>query len=182
MTTAAPRFTALSLPEFRALVRSYPWTRRVTQVHMHHTWSPARKDYTGEATIQGMWRYHVHENGWADIAQHVTIAPDGVIWSGRDWNQPPASNAGSNGTAAAGPFMFEMVGNFDLGHDVLDGPQLESVYGVIVAVEDQFALATAALRFHRQLGSPKTCPGSGIDYADFLERVRAYRLGRKVIA
>lgn len=178
----APDFVPLSLAAFRVRVRDFAWTRRVTAIHMHHTWKPERKDYAGESTIRAMWNYHVNDQGWADIAQHVTVAPDGIIWTGRDWNMAPASNAGDNGDAAAGPFMFEMVGNFDRGHDVLDGPQLESVYGVIVAVEDHFGLATNALKFHRDLGSPKTCPGNGIDYADFLERVRAYRLGRRVIA
>ena len=41
-----------------------------------------------------MARTHVAVRGFEDIAQHVTVAPDGKIWTGRDWNnRRPASAA-----------------------------------------------------------------------------------------
>ena len=154
-----------------ALTR-FRWTRRITQVHMHHTWSPARKDWNGVKTLLAMRDFHVNTNGWDDIAQHLTIAPDGTLWTGRDWNRAPASSAGFNGTRVEGPFMFETVGNFDLGHDPFDGAQRSAVLGVIVRLQLRFGLVPETLKFHRDLGSPKTCPGSGITYSDVLAAVR----------
>ena len=87
-----------------------------------------------------MLRHHVHDRGFEDIAQHVTIAPDGAIWTGRDWNRTPASvGFGMNG----GVFMFEMIGNFDNGHDAFEGAQHDATIAVIDIVQRQFALACA---------------------------------------
>ena len=176
----SPPFAPLTIAEFRARLAATRWTRRVTAVHMHHTWLPNHAQWRNERdkhdVIVGMWRFHTKENGWSDIAQHLTIAPDGVLWTGRDWNRAPASSGGHNGTSAAGPFMFETIGNFDAGHDRLEGVQRGAVIAVIALVQAQFGLAPETLRFHRQLGSPKTCPGSGIDYAEIAREVAAARL------
>lgn len=127
---------------------------------MHHTFRPdhARWREIGSAACQdGMCRFHVGDLGWADIAQHVSIMPDGIIWSGRDWNMTPASvGFGMN----RGVFMFEAVGNFDAGCDRLEGAQLESVLLVIRSVQKRFALPPEALLFHREVPqTEKTCPG-----------------------
>ena len=111
-------------------------------------------------------------NGWQDIAQHITIAPDGSIWLGRNWNLPPASAAGHNGNAVAGPFMFEMIGNFDLGGDRFDGEQRKTTLEVITRVQRHFELTPETLVFHNAM-STKTCPGTGIDHAAIVEDVRA---------
>ena len=131
-----PRFTSLTLDEFADLLQRLDFTRRIDAVHMHHTWRPNHAQYRGESTIEAMWRFHTRENGWRDIAQHVSIGPDGSIWTGRDWNLPPASAAGFNGNAMAGPFMFETIGDFDRGKDRLEGAQLAAVVGVIARVQD----------------------------------------------
>ena len=159
---------------FAEAVKKFNWRRRINQVHMHHTWSPDHKTWKGEQSQNGMWNYHTKQMGWGDIAQHVTIAPDGIIWGGRDWNASPASSSGYNGSGSTGPFMFEMAGNFDTGHDVLRGPQLLSAMHVTAMIMHQFKLPVEALKFHRHLGSPKTCPGSGVDYETMLGELQSY--------
>lgn len=168
-------FHRLSRPAFAELLARFRFTRAVREVHMHHTWRPNHADYTGIATIQAMADYHVRVRGWSDIAQHVSVAPDGSLWTGRSWNQSPASSVGHNGTAAAGPFMFEIIGNFDVGHDAFAGAQRDAVLELIARVQHRFGLPPESLRFHRQLGSPKTCPGTGIDYDETVAAVRAVR-------
>lgn len=168
-------FVPLTREQFGDALTRFRWTRRVTSVHMHHTWKPTRADWKGVRTVEGMYDFHVRENGWSDIAQHVTIAPDGTIWTGRDWNAPPASSGdrrGNNGTVIEGPFMLEIVGNFDIGHDPFAGVQRAATLGVVVRVQRRFGLAPESLKFHRDLGSPKTCPGSGVVYGDVLAAVR----------
>jgi len=175
------RFTGATFGD--ALAR-FAWTRRVTSVHLHHTWRPRRADWRGFETVVAMWRYHTVTNGWRDIAQHLTIAPDGGLWTGRDWNAPPASSGdrpGNNGTRAAGPFMIELVGDFDVGRDPFDGAQRAAALGVIARLQLRFTLPPDSLRFHRDLGSEKSCPGSSIEYADVLTAVAAERRRLSVV-
>lgn len=169
-------FHALTPERFRAAVEGFGWRRRVWRVDLHHTFRPdhARWRAIGSlACVEGMWRAHVLERGFDDIAQHVSIMPDGSVWTGRDWNVTPASvGFGLN----RGVFMLETVGNFDLGCDVLEGAQLASVLDVIGTVQQRFALPPEALLFHREVPvTDKTCPGTGVSKAEVLAGLRARR-------
>jgi hypothetical protein len=168
-------FTPLTRAQFDDYLAKFKWTRQITNVHMHHTWQPNHAQWQGLKSVRGMYDYHTRTNGWSDIAQHVTIAPDGIIWLGRNWNKSPASSNGFNGNNLKGPFMFETVGNFDKGKDKLEGEQLKSVLHVIAAIQENRKLQTENLKFHRHLNSPKTCPGSGVSYDDILDQVDVYK-------
>lgn len=165
-------FRKITREEFASVLAQFPFTRHVTGVHMHHTFIPDHAQYRGHDSIVAMWRYHTVEKGWRDIAQHITISPDGAIWLGRNWNWPPASAAGFNGNDAAGPFMFEMIGNFDVGRDVFGGEQRRTALEVIARVQKRFGLAPGTLAFHNTMSS-KSCPGSAVDYDDVLSEVTA---------
>ncbi|MEO4016294.1 N-acetylmuramoyl-L-alanine amidase, partial [Pseudomonas rossensis] len=171
---STPTFIRLSLEQFTQLLAQYPFSRKINAVHMHHTWRPSRRDFKGHETIVGMWRYHTQTNGWSDIAQHITIDPQGFIWLGRNWNQPPASAAGHNGNASFGPFMFEMIGDFDQDRDPFDGPQRDSALRVVALVQEKFDLPLESLRFHSSMSS-KSCPGSSLDYQQILAEVQGLR-------
>lgn len=168
------RFVRLTFIDFRKLVDSFDWKRQVNAVHVHHTWRPSHDQWQGLKSIEGMWRFHTQERHWSDIAQHVTIDPEGFIWTGRGWNQPPASAVGFNGSRQAGPFMFEMVGDFDLGRDPFGGAQKDTALAVTAYLCEKFKLGTEAVRFHNEL-SGKSCPGTGIDRLTFLSEVAARR-------
>jgi hypothetical protein len=169
-------FAALTREDFAAAIDNFSWSRRVWRVDMHHTFVPdhARwREFGSAACCAAMQRHHVEERAFEDIAQHVTIAPDGLIWTGRDWNRTPASvGYGMNG----GVFMFEAIGNFDVGCDRLEGAQYETVIAVIDIVQRRFALPVHALLFHRDVPqTDKTCPGSGVDKGAILRAVAARR-------
>ena len=177
-------FHPLTRAEFAEVLRKFPFARRVDAVHMHHTWSPDHADYLrdgGLGTIEGMWRFHTQVRKWSDIAQHVSIAPDGTIWTGRNWNSSPASAVGYNGSSAVGPFMFETIGNFDIGHDRLEGEQLESVLTVITLVQQRFSLAPETLHFHREMTDQKSCPGTGLKREDILKLAKAHAAARAML-
>lgn len=176
-------FRHLSIKDFARLLarfRADPGSRHIDAVHMHHTRKPDHttfRRYRGAhkvRVIDGMHDYHTGTNGWSDIAQHVTIDPDGGIWTGRNWNQPPASASGHNGNRRSGPFMFEMIGNFDQNHDKLEKDQLDAVLHVIALVQLFFDLPVESLRFHNAM-SGKTCPGSSVDRQDILRQVNMLR-------
>jgi hypothetical protein len=168
-------FVQLTLEQFSALLHQFPFERQIAAVHMHHTWKPDHSMYRGLASIEAMYQFHTVNNGWSDIAQHITIAPDGTIWTGRNWNDPPASSIGFNGNREFGPFMFEMIGNFDQGRDPFDGPQRESALTVTALVQKQFGLDADSLRFHNQMTTVKTCPGNSIDRLEILKAVADIR-------
>ena len=169
-------FRPLTIDMFVREVERFEWARRVWRVDMHHTFAPdhARwREIGSQMCCQGMWRHHVIARSFEDIAQHVTIAPDGAIWTGRDWNKTPASvGYGMN----RGVFMFEMIGNFDDGGDVLAGAQLDATVAVIDIVQRRFALPAWALLFHRDVPqTDKTCPGTSLLKSEIIEMVRARR-------
>jgi len=146
---------------------------KITEVHVHHTYSPNHSHFTGNNHRElqdGMKRYHMKNRGWSDIGQHITIFPDGKIVTGRNINTPPASATKYNDSDAdhKHPFMFEMVGNFDKGHDNLTGKQLQSV----LDVTRYFYNKGAIIRFHREMAD-KSCPGSGISKTWFVNMVKS---------
>jgi hypothetical protein len=172
-TMPAP-FLPLTVAQFAAALGAFNFRRQITAVHMHHTFRPNHSQWRGLASVESMHRFHTQERGFSDIAQHLTIAPDGTLWTGRDWNRSPASASGHNGNAMAGPFMFETVGDFDIGRDRLEGAQLEAVLEVIATVNRKFNLPDETLLFHNQAAA-KSCPGTSIKRGDFLQLLAAHR-------
>lgn len=147
------------------------------ECHVHHTWKPTHKSFNGRNHIQlqkNMRSFHMDTNGWSDIGQHISIFPDGVIVTGRDFNRNPASIKGSNSRA----FMFETIGNFDikgtgvknsLGYDELNGKQLETVLKIVRYFIDR--LGESSIVFHRER-SGKTCPGTSIDKKELIKQAK----------
>ena len=70
--------------------------------------------------------------------------------------------------------MFEMIGNFDRGHDVFAGPQRDTVLKVIALIQERFDLPPSSLRFHNSL-SGKSCPGNALDYVEIVASVAQIR-------
>ncbi|MCQ0092535.1 peptidoglycan recognition family protein [Roseovarius sp. M141] len=167
-----PPFLNLTPAQFSDAVKAYAWSTPKTEIHVHHTWRPNHSQYRGLPTIQGMYNYHTGTNHWSDIAQHVSIGPDGSIWTGRAWSRSPASASGFNGSHV---FMFETIGDFDTSKDPLTRDQLDAVLHVVASLQRHFSLTDPdCVRFHNQM-SGKTCPGSSIDRAAFLEQVAEKR-------
>lgn len=163
-------FRRFDVAQFAELVRAFPFKREITSFHVHHTWIPRRSDFAGVKSIEAMDRHHRLVRKFSDIAQHITLDPDGFIWSGRSWNSPPASALGFNGNSKAGPFMMEMIGDFDTGQEPFDGVQADNAYRVVAIILKHFRLRPDAIRFHNEM-SAKTCPGTSIDKKAFVQNV-----------
>ena len=96
------RIEVLSLSEFETLLAAWTPARRITEVHVHCTDHPRHAEFRGRASVEAMRAYH-QSIGMADIAQHLTIDPRGLVWTGRPFDVMPASVRGHNGTPHAGP-------------------------------------------------------------------------------
>ena len=173
-----------SVSRFLENVCATVWEQPKTEIHIHHTWIPSHKHYNGEKSIVAMRNFHLSQ-GYIDIAQHVTIAPDGEVWDGRPWNIAPASAKPRDGKIFnhAGVFMIEVLGDFDLGNDRLEGAQLEATlqsvgflqeffYQVDITtnphvgktkqtVSRSYQRQQPGIRFHNEM-DPKSCPGTSI--------------------
>jgi N-acetylmuramoyl-L-alanine amidase len=146
-------------------------SRKITAVHIHHTWRPTAGQWWGKQTVEAMRRVHMEERGWNDIAQHLTIGPDGSLWSGRALAAAPASAIGHNGNASEGPFMIEMVGDFDIGRDPFRAPQSTMVYRAVALLCLHFNLRAQDVRFHREFNAAKSCPGTQLGLEPFRAEV-----------
>jgi hypothetical protein len=135
---------------------------RITEVHWHHTYQPDHAAFRrdgAEKLVRAMYRFHTQTRGWRHLGQHVTIDPAGYVWQGRPWTLTPASAVGHNGTEAAHPFMFEMIGDFRSGRDALTGAQLDAASLVTAVVQRKFGLVPDKLRFHKHMQATE-CPGA----------------------
>lgn len=180
--------TKLTIEEFEARVRAFPWAGRVISLHPHHT-TNYKSAWKGRASIAMLYHAHVDPpryvngvnvggRGWRDFGQHVTLDPFGDVWLGRSWNDAPASATGHNGHDNRDrPFMIEVFSNFqgDATHapDILEGKQRESLVRIIAAVQAHFGLPADALMFHREMGAT-ACPGK-ISKTELISSVTTYR-------
>lgn len=160
-------FIPLSTQQFAELLSKFTFTRQITAVHVHGTWRPNHSQDKGLASVESMFTFHTKTNGWSDIAQHLTIDSRGVIWTGRSWNQTPASASGHN----TGAFMFEMIGDFDRGKDKFTDPQMLTAHVVTALVLRKCGLRLNNIRFHNEFTDLKTCPGTSIDLTTFRQAV-----------
>jgi hypothetical protein len=171
-------FKKYTLEQYVKYLETFVGKVKFPEVHVHGTWKPSIanfRKYPGEHYMQSMYQTHM-SRGFGDIAQHATIDPDGFIWDGRSLLKYPASATGYNdsddGDSRSHPFMFEMIGNFDVGQEKLEGAQLRTAVGLTSAVVDLFG---STIKFHREMTNLKTCPGSGISKAEFVAQVKRYK-------
>ena len=158
---------------FENYIKEISLKRKIKKIQLHHTYSPSYKNFTGnnhEELQKGMRNHHIKINGWADIAQHFTIFPDGIIMTGRSLDTNPAGIYGAN----TGAICIECIGNFDSGADEMTKEQKNAIIGTVKILLDKFSLkAESDVTYHawwsadgREIGdyvkghSIKSCPGT----------------------
>ena len=167
-------FKILTTDELIEYIKNFKFTRKFSEFQIHHCWKPEHKDFKGNNGIQlqeAMRNYHVNNLGWSDVGQHLTLLPDGKFVTGRDFNKIPASITGRNSLCF---LAIEMIGNFDSGHDKLEGEQLNSILKLVNWGINYFNLGTKGIVFHNEYAS-KSCPGTGIDKKWFVDKVINYK-------
>lgn len=135
---------------------------------LHHTWSPTVASWRGDMTMNGMVRYYAKQ-GW-DRGPHLFIAvgaprpaDDGI------WQMTPLNQQGIHATTAnRWAWGIEVVGNFDIA--TWSPAQYAMIQGVVLALCEWrgITVSRSTLIGHREVPSPKTCPGKLVD----MNRVR----------
>ena len=194
-------FTLFENPqEFKAWLNKQTIKRKITRIQEHHTATRISiADKYDNLTLQNnMKTFHVKSRGFADIAQHFTIFPDGTIVTGRSLESAPAGIKGAN----SGAICIENYGWFDKGYDKMPQVMADAIVAYTKILLDKFHLVPSAssITYHAwwtasgsYLGdyiagkSCKTCPGNqffGGNTAkafttNFLPKVKAYKFKRK---
>ena len=208
MATTKYGFTKMTVNEFKSWIKQQG-NYKYTGIQIHHTWKPdysnfykADGSHEDELVRQNNTKsYHVNTNGWADIAQHFTIFPNGVIVTGRKLSNTTA--IGIKGWNS-NKICIEIYGNFDVGCDKMTEEQKQAVVAVYGELCKKFNItpSTSTLRCHAwftsaggYLGdyvkykSAKTCPGTNFMgfgnskeaiQNNFIPMVKAYMKGKSV--
>ncbi|MBR1969585.1 MAG: N-acetylmuramoyl-L-alanine amidase [Clostridia bacterium] len=155
--------------EYVKYIDAFNFKRKITKIQLHHTYSPNIKSFSVNnhmALQQGMKNYHVKSRGFSDIAQNLTIFPDGTVVSGRDLNIKPAGITNAN----TGAICIECLGNFDA--ETMPTEQKNTIVSVMKALLKKCKLVPeSAVVYHAWYSSAgfigdynkktslKTCPG-----------------------
>lgn len=165
-------FTKMTVSEFENWIANLRIGRTVLKVQQHHTYIPSYIHFTGTNHFErqlAMKNYHVNQNGWSHIGQHLTIFPDGTVMTGRSLELSPACISNQN----AHSICIENFGNFDLNGDVMTTLQREAIIAVTAALCKKFNLPVNSntIVYHHWFrldngfrnngaGGNKSCPGT----------------------
>jgi hypothetical protein len=182
--------TILTTKQLIELFKTFKFTRVPQELHIHHTWKPTFHSFNVTKERRGlpgayntlndsMRNSHIKTFGTNEIAQHLTLFPDGMWAVGRDWNRNPISISGRNLLG----FAIEMIGNFDieglrtssvnvLGYDTFEGSETQKAIYEFVKFFNAFYGydPNVATVFHTE-HSTKTCPGNSITKQKFMEDI-----------
>ena len=126
--------------------------RRISMIVVHCSATPNERKVTAE----DIRRWHVKDNGWADIGYHYVIRRDGMIEKGRKDEVAGAHVKGYNSRS---------VGICLIGNDVFLQEQIRSLKFLVQALKKQYKVADKDVLGHYELDDHKTCPnltGEGI--------------------
>jgi len=144
--------------EFKDWLFSTEFTRSIRGVQQHHTWKPNYDHWMNKPDplywCESMKKSHL-KRGFSDIAQNITICPDGSIVVCRDFNKTPAGIRGKN----TGFLCIENLGDFD--NDLMSDSQIESILHVtaLLSIKFNFPIDTDSVIYHTWYASYKSCPG-----------------------
>ena len=148
----------LTKEEFKEWLFSTEFNRTIKGVQMHHTWKPNYDHWNDKPDplywCESMKRSHL-KRGFSDIAQNITICPNGSIVICRDFNTTPAGIKGKN----TGYLCIENIGDFD--NDQMSDSQTESILYVtaLLSMRFEFDISLDSVPYHTWYASYKSCPG-----------------------
>lgn len=143
--------------EWNALEARPYKTQTPKRFTIHH--SAVTFDRTRDAAqhIANTQRWGMGEaRNWADIPYHFIIAPDGVIFEGRDPRTEGESNTSYD---TSGHLQINLLGNFNEQEPTAE--QIESLVQLIAWAHTEFDIPTATIMAHRDF-APTACPGEAL--------------------
>lgn len=136
--------------EFEAIVNVQPCERRITEVIVHCSATPAGRDVTA-ADIR---RWHKEERGFADIGYHFVVRLDGRVECGRRLSVAGAHCRGHN-RRSVGVCYVGGIGSDGRPADTRTPAQRQALLGLLTALRRRFP--SASIHGHRDFAA-KACP------------------------
>jgi len=161
------------IKQLEQVIKSKPISSAVTEVILHHTWSPNLamwKERGGsyqvsQAMVEGIKTYHMKEKGQSNIGYHWVITPDGLCWEGRPMVKQPSYSLGGHVLGRNDDSLgVAIVLNGDKeSPTVLQAQAIGTLLGTLLKKLDILPEKNFSARsgFHRDYAT-KTCPGSRI--------------------
>ena len=171
------QFILVSTDEFATWLMNVSVKRNIVLVQNHHTYAPAYAQFSGKNhfdLLKGMKAFHTQPKekggrGFSDIAQSLTIFPDGKVSVCRPLDVAPAGIIGANSNG----ICIENIGNFDEKGDVMTEEQTRAIIKVNALLCKKFHLVPSinTIVYHHWYdlntgkrtngsGSTKSCPGT----------------------
>jgi hypothetical protein len=166
------KFTLFDLNDFAAFLKTLTVHRTINLIQDHHTFIPSYKDFNGNnhfERLRAMEEAHL-QRGFSEIAQNLTIFPDGTVAVCRAFDTAPAGIKGAN----IHGLCLENLGDFDVGKDTMTAAQQDAILQVNALLCQKFNLmpSTESIVYHHWFdldtgqrtngrGNTKTCPGTG---------------------
>lgn len=169
------QFILMNRDEFKKWLFAQTFTRVISVIQQHHTYEPSYNDFNGKnyfELAEGMDNYHENNKKYNDIAQNITLYPDGMIMICRPFNVAPAGILGANKNG----LCIENIGNFDVGGDIMTAEHKETIIFVAALLCMRFKLTPSidSITYHHwwdlntgeklldnTLGhETKSCPGT----------------------
>src|SRR5947207_127163 len=166
------KFIVFDLAEFTSLMAALQVSRQIKLIQNHHTYNPSYADFKGSNyfdLLKSMEQSHL-QRGFNEIAQNLTIFPDGSVAVCRDFETAPAGIKGANSHG----ICIENLGNFDAGKNQMTAGQRDTILKTNALLCRKFNLTpnTDSIVFHHWFdlktgqrtngtGETKSCPGTG---------------------
>jgi len=97
------------------------------------------------------------DRNWADVPYHFFIAPNGIIYEGRDVNTVGETNTEYD---PSGHLLICCLGNLE--EQQVPKAQLASLVTLIAYVSKKYQLPVESLSTHKDHSSQTTCPGKNL--------------------
>lgn len=136
--------------DLEELVSGQPCERRITEVIVHCSATPAGRDVTA-ADIR---RWHKEERGFADIGYHFVVRLDGRVECGRRLSVAGAHCRGHN-SRSVGVCYVGGIGSDGRPADTRTPAQRQALLGLLTALRRRFP--SASIHGHRDFAA-KACP------------------------
>jgi len=131
---------------------------QVERVTLHHTGPPAWEGMPSAAVyLRGIQAFHMGpERRWPDIAYHLLIDLDGVVWEGRS-----LAFAGDTATAydPSGHALVAVLGDYDRQRPTV--AQVDAIVQTVRRLLEAYGLDAAVVGGHRDYAAT-ACPGGNL--------------------
>lgn len=127
-------------------------------ITIHHEGVLWKAGTDNAAKLRNVQSWGQREKNWPDLPYHYIIAPNGIVYEGRDWNYQPESNTNYS---LDGVLNIELLGNFEAQR--VSREQLQSLVTLIAKLCVDLKLDPATIRGHKDAAPNQTvCPGKDL--------------------